>query len=723
LLFEKKAISRILLTLLLANMFLLAFNIQPIKATLGTVYIMADGSIYPPEAPISTIDNVTYTLTGNIITDPVSDSMHIYRDNIVLDGSGFLVDGSASQVPSWVILLNGRSNVTIQNIRLKGNEVIRLQDETSNVTVQNTSIEGLGGDRYSGIWISWSSNITIVGNTVTGEGYGIYLDHGYNNHLTRNTVTRSWVGINIYHSSNNDVTENNITNSSIGIGLYWTSSGNTIDRNTITDNVYGIRFDDSSNYNNITGNTLTHNGLYVSGSYPNNVENNTVNDRPLVYLEDAADLKIEDAGQVVLVRCDRIKVEDLSIARASVAIELWQTDSSILSGNHITWNRGYGIAAYYSFNNTICGNTLADNGEGISLYSSSKNIVVGNNMTTNGATGIVISFCSDSSVIGNNVANNVQGISVVASTNNTIARNTIDNNGYGINLASNGGQSSYNNSMSRNNVTNNSFSVLIQNCSSNKFHYNNFINNSHQVIFSPLGYSDIWDNGYASGGNYWGDYNGTDLNSGPYQNLTGSDGIGDTPYFIDANNRDNYPFMKQISMSEHDIGILSLSLSKSVCGQGYTLNESIMIFNYGGYTEAFNVTAYANSTIIDTQTVNSLHGGLFAVLTFRWNTTGFVYGNYTLDAYAEPVQGEEFTADNNCTATFSVHVGIPGDCTGPVLGEYDGKCGMRDIQYMIMRFNGRPSEPRWDPNADVNDDNVINMRDIQIAIINFGKQE
>jgi hypothetical protein len=51
------------------------------------------------------------------------------------------------------------------------------------------------------------------------------------------------------------------------------------------------------------------------------------------------------------------------------------------------------------------------------------------------------------------------------------------------------------------------------------------------------------DNGYPSGGNYWSSYNGTDVYSGPYQNETGSDGIGDTPYPIDANNTDRYPLI------------------------------------------------------------------------------------------------------------------------------------------------------------------------------------
>ncbi len=52
-----------------------------------------------------------------------------------------------------------------------------------------------------------------------------------------------------------------------------------------------------------------------------------------------------------------------------------------------------------------------------------------------------------------------------------------------------------------------------------------------------------WDNGYPSGGNYWIGYVGEDKYSGPYQNITGRDGIGDTPRTIDAENIDHYPLM------------------------------------------------------------------------------------------------------------------------------------------------------------------------------------
>jgi len=75
------------------------------------------------------------------------------------------------------------------------------------------------------------------------------------------------------------------------------------------------------------------------------------------------------------------------------------------------------------------------------------------------------------------------------------------------------------------------------------FYHNNFINNTQQVVIGFKGYSvnNTLDDGYPSGGNYWSDYAGADLFSGPYQNETGSDGIGDTPYIIDKSNQDNYP--------------------------------------------------------------------------------------------------------------------------------------------------------------------------------------
>jgi hypothetical protein len=172
-----------------------------------------------------------------------------------------------------------------------------------------------------------------------------------------------------------------------------------------------------------------------------------------------------------------------------------------------------------------------------------------------------------------------------------------------------------------------------------------------------------------------------------------------------------------------DIALSNITLSETIVGQGYSVPVNVTVQNQGDYNGPFNVTLYANTTAIDTFTNITLTSGSSRDITFSWNTTGFAYGNYTINGYAEPVLNETDTSDNNCTCDFPVHVGVPGDISGPTQGVYDGTCNMRDIQYLILYFNTNPSSPNWKPNADVNNDGTVNMRDIMIAIINFNKHE
>jgi parallel beta-helix repeat protein len=245
--------------------------------------------------------------------------------------------------------------------------------------------------------------------------------------------------------------------------------------------------------------------------------------------------------------------------------------------------------------------------------------------------------------------------------------------------------SSSDNSISNNNIAGNGYGISPYYSSNNRIFHNNFVNNTSQVNpDSPL---DVWDNSYPSGGNYWSDYIWSDQYKGPSQNLPGSDGIGDTPYVIDGSNQDNYPLMTP--HTPHDLAVIHSTTSRTVVGQGYSLNINATVANRGDYTENFNVTAYANTTAIQTETL-TLTSQSFTTLTFTWNTTGFAKGNYTISAYAEPVPGETDTADNNCTGGW-ILVAMVGDLGGGVPPQFfncDGKCDGKDLSLFLQCFKG-----------------------------------
>ena len=113
---SRKTVSIIMLTLLLTSTLTLAFNIQPVKSTwTGTVYIRADGSIDPPDAPIQRDGNV-YTLTGNITSS--ADGIVVERDNIIIDGADYTIQGIGTRAYIG-ISLSGRNNITIKHTNIK----------------------------------------------------------------------------------------------------------------------------------------------------------------------------------------------------------------------------------------------------------------------------------------------------------------------------------------------------------------------------------------------------------------------------------------------------------------------------------------------------------------------------------------------------------------------------------------------------------------------------
>jgi parallel beta-helix repeat protein len=403
---------------------------------------------------------------------------------------GFVGTASAS---TWSVDVSGGADFTgiqeaINNASVGDTIIVYSGVYYENVVVnKSVTLKGIGHPvvdaNGSGSTITLNADgITLVGFNATNSGSPWRIEAGIkvtsnNNSITGNNVSNNWYGIRLsYSRNNNSITGNNVSNNLDGIRLSYSSNNNSITGNNVSNNLDGIILQNSHN-NTITGNTLVNDGLIVSYSYQNTVEDNTlvndgltvsysyqntvedntVNGNPLIYLEDASDYIVEDAGQVILVNCTNITVKNQDLSNTSTGIKLWETKDSIISNNTAS-NNWVGITlSYSSNNNTITGNNVSNNNEaGIVLcYSCNNNTITGNNASNNNwGAGITLRNSHNNSITGNNVSNNNNwaGITLRNSHNNSITGNNVSNNTYdGISLIS----SSSNNSITGNNVSNN----------------------------------------------------------------------------------------------------------------------------------------------------------------------------------------------------------------------------------------------------------------------------
>jgi len=295
-----------------------------------------------------------------------------------------------------------------------------------------------------------------------------------------------------------DFTIQNSGSTSGESGIYiYISSSNTISHNIIKDNYKGIYLYDST-HNILTNNSITNNyhGISLSASNTNTISENTIlsNSKSGIYISDSS--------------------------------------NATISNNNILKNDEFGVAFIASSNSNFTSNDISLNNKyGIYLFSSASNIFSSNNISSNQESGIWLSQSTKNLLAHNIFSNDKFGIYVTNSTYNIFTKNSIYTNiQHGIRL-----DYSFNNTISGNDISKNWIrGVLLYYSSNNTIFHNNFINNT--VSLTNINSTNYLDNGIE--GNYWSNYNGTDEDH---------DGIGDSPYVIDANNQDKYPLMGTFS--------------------------------------------------------------------------------------------------------------------------------------------------------------------------------
>ena len=170
----------------------------------------------------------------------------------------------------------------------------------------------------------------------------------------------------------------------------------------------------------------------------------------------------------------------------------------------------------------------------------------------------------------------------------------------------------------------------------------------------------------------------------------------------------------------HDVAVTSIALSKTVVGQSYGVNVSVIVQNLGDFPETFNVTLYANTTAIGNLTVTNLPNATFALITFVWNTSGYSYGNYSISAHAWPVSSETDLTDNTFVDG-QICVSIPGDVDG--VREADGKLwvDLNDLVLLALSYNSKRGDTRWNPNADIDGSGQVDLADLVILAQHYNQ--
>jgi parallel beta-helix repeat protein len=453
--------------------------------------------------------------------------------------------------------------------------------------------------------IGSGNSLTIIEGT--GLSHTVEIPQGVVNvtlqGFTISTTTPSpWAGIYIRGLYNN-IIGNVILNHKFGIKIY-DSHGNVLRNNSMRANRFNLY---------VWGIPLFH---FINDIDPSNL----VNGKPVYYLINKHNLTVpSDAGYVAIINSTNVVVKDLNLTNNLSAVLLVHTNYTLIRNIKGAWNER-GIYLISSHNNEIINNHLFGNDwSGITLISSTNNLISGN-LIHNHVHGIVLSHTD--TVLPN-----------LYSNNNLLTNNVITNNTYGIRLD----KASYN-KITQNTLVNNHEAIALQSSSNNTFYHNNFLENVNAVFIKTS--HNSWDNNEE--GNFWSDYRGIDSDK---------DGIGDTPYVLDAKNQDNHPLMGSfytLPLQKHSINIISNSTIEAF--QYSTFNKILQIYtSKKNPTQNYGFTRICIPRQLNVTSLKIIVNETQTLLAYRFSISHFIIKDNSTHKWLYIVYSTNFPGEINVT--------------------------------------------------------------------------
>ena len=479
--------------------------------TCSFVSVLEEVSAYTPHAPIYIYGNENFTAANGVtggngtVSNPyVIEGWEISASG--LDGIGiwfsdahFIIrDVHVHSGGSSYSGINLRSvaNGSINNVNVSNNEYGMEAALGKNISITNTT--AMSNARW-GIGLTNSNDCFLYGNSATFNDMGILLT-GDDNFVANNNASWNREGLEVSGSDNTAI--NNVAVSNSETGIYLDGKESVISRSNASWNGEGFR---------LSGSNMT---------IRNNVAYSNIEDGISLYFAS-----------------DSMASNNTALFNGGGGIGLTYSHRNIIVDNVVTDN-SWGIGLSISYDNLVLRNLVVGNPVGISLGDSHRNTVA-HNYIEGVITGVRLLQADRNLIANNTVSGHEYGITIGDSHNSTVIYNIVSDNKWGVQITR---WYSQHNTIAFNDILSNLYeAVFLHHCRNNTVHHNNIIDNGMQAYDNYV--NNTWDDGYPSGGNYWSVYSGVDLNSGPNQDQPGSDDIGDTPFIIDPDSRDNYPLM------------------------------------------------------------------------------------------------------------------------------------------------------------------------------------
>ena len=188
-----KAVSGIMLTLLLIGILTLVFNIRLVKSEATTI-------IVPDE-----YEKIQWAIGNASAGDTIFVRAGTYYEHVAINKSISLIGES-----KYNTILDGNGTGTVIDIT------------ANNVTISGFTIQNSAKPELHGIRVYCSSGINISGNIITNNGHGIYTGGSYYtpNFITSNIISNNWRGICLSNYGYTVLTNNTISHNIRGITLY-----------------------------------------------------------------------------------------------------------------------------------------------------------------------------------------------------------------------------------------------------------------------------------------------------------------------------------------------------------------------------------------------------------------------------------------------------------------------------------------------------------------------